>query len=209
MITVPEFITYMNIPVPVSDDLTNLIKDCILASVDDMNTFTNRRLVEMNPSHDMSIIITTKIEYYDGYDSNIIYTKNYPVVELDPESRSVLQYLKNDESWEDIIKPPDTISNSLLILDFGKIRLLKNYKFPAGVKNIKITYKSGYDNATLPGDLKRVCYEKSGLKFLNSACGNFQRLGLESYEISNQIMRLTNMYTSHNEVLKKYRRPVI
>lgn len=209
MITVPEFITYMNIPVPISPELESIIKDCILASVDDMNTFTNRRLVEMNPSHDMSIIITTKIEYYDGYDTNIIYTKNYPVVELDPESTNVLQYLKNDESWEDIIKPPDTIENSLLILDYGKIRLLKNYKFPAGIKNIKITYKSGYDNITLPEDLKRVCYEKSGLKFLNSACGNFQRLGIESYESSNQVTKFINLDSRHNEALLKYRRPVI
>jgi hypothetical protein len=164
----------MNIPVPVNDDLTNLIKDCILASVDDINTFTNRRLVEMNPNYDMSIIITTKIEYYDGYDSNIIYTKNYPVVELDPESRSVLQYLKNDESWEDIIKPPDTISNSLLILDFGKIRLLKNYKFPAGVKKIlKSHTKADMIMQRFLKTLKECVMKKAGLNFLTPAAEIF------------------------------------
>ena len=209
MITVSEFVKYMNIPPPISQDLENFIKDCILSSVDEMNVFTNRRLVEMNPSHDMTIIITTKIEYYDGYDSNIIYTKNYPVVELDPEERSALQFLKNDETWEDIINPPDTIQDSVLILDYGKIRLLKNYIFPSGIKNIKITYKSGYNAESLPEDLKRICYEKSGLRFLNSAYGVFQRLGLESYDFSNQKLKFLDLTERHNEILKRYRRPTI
>jgi len=209
MITVTEFLNYMNIPVPISLELENFIKDCILASVDEMNTFTNRQLVEMNPNHNMTIIITTKTEYYDGYDSNIIYTKNYPVVELSPESRSALQYLKEESSWEDIIQPPDTIDNSVLVLDYGKIRLLKNYKFPAGIKNIKITYKSGYDSDTLPDDLKRICYEKSGLNFFNSAFGNYQRLGIEYYDLSNQRTRFTDLSRKHNSVLQKYRRPTI
>jgi len=209
MITVNEFIKYMNIQTPISLEMENFIKDCILASVDEMNTFTNRQLVEMNSNHDMTIIITTKTEYYDGYESNIIYTKNYPVVELNPESRSALQYLKDDQCWEDIIKSPDTIQNSVLVLDYGKIRLLKNYRFPAGIKNIKISYKSGYDSDTLPDDLKRVCYEKSGLNFLNSAFGGFQRLGIEFYDLSNQRTRFVDLNLKHDKVLKKYRRPTI
>jgi hypothetical protein len=209
MITVSEFTKYMNIPAPINLDLENYIKDCILASVDEMNTFTNRRLVEMNPSHDMTIIITAKTEYYDGYDTNIIYTRNYPIVELEPGLMIELQYLKEDKEWQDIIKSPDTVANSLLVLEYGKIRLLKNYKFPQGIKNIKINYKSGFDSDTLPDDLKRVCYEKTALKFLNSAFGNFQRLGIESYEISNQVTRFSNKEINHNEVLKRYRRPVI
>jgi hypothetical protein len=206
MITVSEFTKYMNILVPISQEQENFIKDCILASVDEMNSFTNRRLVEMNPSHDMTIIITEKTEYYDGFGSNIIYTKNYPVVELNPESKNVLQYLKEENNWENIIKEPDTISNSVLVLDFGKIRLLKNYKFPSGIKNIKIKYKSGYDSATLPADLKRICYEKSGLKFLNSAFGSFQRLGIEYTVVSGQKTKFIDLIKQHEETLRRYRR---
>jgi hypothetical protein len=199
----------MNIPSPISNEMESFIKDCILGAVDEINSYTNRRIVEMNPNHDMTIIITEKTEYYDGYNTNILYLKNYPVVELNPNARNVLQYLKEDESWEDIIQPPDTIGNSVLLLDYGKLRLLKNYKFPEGTKNIKVIYKSGYSAENLPEDLKLVCFEKSGLKFLNSAYGNYQRLGIEFHDLSNQRTKFINIDEKHTKIMDKYRRPTI
>ena len=189
MITVSEFVKYMNIPTPISQDLEDFIKDCILSTVDEMNVSTNRILVEMNPSHDMTIIITEKTEYYDGFNSKIIYLNNHPIVDFGENSENSLKYLNNNREWVNILKEPDTIENSATVLTYGKLVLLKGYIFPTGTKNIKVVYRSGYSAETLPGDLKRVCYEKSGLKFLNSAFGIFQRLGLESYDFSNQKMK--------------------
>jgi hypothetical protein len=85
--------------------------------------------------------------------------------------------------------------------------LLKNYVFPAGTKNIKIVYTSGYSAETLPDDLKRVCYEKSALKFLNSSFGTVSRLGIQFYDISNQRTRFKEEY--FEPVLKRYRRRVV
>jgi len=178
MITVSEFVNYMNIPVPITIDMEAFIKQCILASVDEMNVFTNRILVEMNPSHDMTIIITEKTEYHSGYGTNILYLNNHPVIDFGEDRENSLMFLENNREWKSILRSPDTIEDSVLTLTFGKLVLLKNYVFPTGNKNIKITYLSGYYAETLPDDLKRVCYEKSSLKFLNSSFGPMSRLGM-------------------------------
>ena len=139
--------------------------------------------------------------------ANILYLNNHPVIDFGEDRENSLMFLENNREWKSILRSPDTIEDSVLTLTFGKLVLLKNYVFPTGNKNIKITYLSGYSAETLPDDLKRVCYEKSSLKFLNSSFGPMSRLGIQFYDISNQRTRFKE--EDFEKVLKRYRRRVV
>lgn len=104
------------------------------------------------------------------------------IIDFREERKNSLLYLENNREGKNIFNPFDTIADSVLTLTFGKLVLLKNYIFIVGTKNIKISYTSGYSSETLPDDLKRVCYEKSALKFLNSSFEQKARLGVRGRE---------------------------
>ena len=206
MISVTEFLSYMKIGLPISDEMTAFIKDSIRASVDEMNTFTNRILVTLNAS--LEIIYTEKTEYYDGYGTSVLYLNNHPVIDFGSSKANALQYLDENKEWKDLLTPPDTIENSIIILTYGKLVLMKDYIFPEGIKNIKVLYKSGYMPETLPADLKRICYEKTALKFMNSTFHTKARLGLQFYDDESG-HRTRFKEEEFERVLKRYRRGVV
>lgn len=206
MITVAEFCNYMKIGLPITPEMTDFIEDCIRASVDEMNTFTNRILVSLNAS--LQIIYTEKTEYYDGYGTNVLYLNNHPVIDFGNSEANALQYLDEQQYWKDLLTPPDTIENSIIIFTYGKLVLMKNYIFPQGIKNIKVLYKSGYMPETLPADLKRICYEKTAIKFMNSSFHTKARLGINLYD--DELGHRTSLKEEEFErVLKRYRRGVV
>lgn len=109
------------------DDLLNA---CISAAVDELNGLVNRRL-------DFSV----HTECISGSGTKFAYLKNYPVTKV--TSIKII----NGADEEYIIKPPDTISDSLMIFDGGIIFLRKQYVFTCGDMNILAEYESGYDTA--------------------------------------------------------------
>lgn len=205
MITIEEFKHYLKIPDVISEDETAFIRDCISSSVDEMNVFTNRVLVQLDSN--LAISLTEMTEYYDGYGTNILYLNNHPVINFGT-GENELMYLENDTEWKDILVAPDTIGNSVLVLSYGKLVLQKGYIFPEGIKNIKVKYKSGYTAATLPADLKRICYEFTARKFLNSSYGETSRIGIE-YRDDSSGHRTRYRDRSVEESLRRYRRRVV
>lgn len=202
MITVEEFKKYMKLPDSIPEDETEFIMQCIRASVDEMNVYTNRRLVQLES--DLSISLTEATEYFDGYGTNILYVNNHPIINFGTGTNEMM-YLENNTDWKDILEPPDTIANSVLVLAFGKLVLQKGYVFPAGIKNIKVKYKSGYTSETVPGDLKRICYELSAEKFLNSMYAGDSRLNIE-YRDDSTGKKTKYRRWGYEVVLGRYRR---
>lgn len=205
MITIEEFKHYLKIPDVIPEDETVFIKDCIYAAVGEMNIFTNRVLVQLDS--DLTISLTEMTEYYDGYDTNILYLNNHPLINFGTGTNE-LMYLENDTEWKNILNPPDTIADSVLVLAYGKLVLQKGYIFPEGVKNIKVKYKSGYTAETLPPDLKRICYEFAAYKFFNSNYAETSRLGIEFRDDSSG-NRVRYMRRETEGALRRYRRRVV
>lgn len=208
MITVDEFISYLalNHPEGIPEKVILFMKQCILASVDEINRFTNRRLATPDPVT-LELQMNPRTEYYDGNDSTDLFLDTFPIVFIE-DTRESLKVLKQDKTgWENLLRDTDTVSNTVLILDNGRIKLLKNYIFPQGVKNIKIIYKAGYTAETLPAELKIICYEKSQEKFRN---GNFEdksRLGIE--RLKTDAGEWVFRQKEHEKILLFYRRKVI
>ena len=202
MITIEEFKKYMKLSDAIPEDETQFIKQCIKAAVDEMNVYTNRRLVQLES--DLSISLTEVTEYFDGYGTNILYLNNHPLVNFGSGTNE-LMYLENNTDWKDILQPPDTIANSVLVLSYGKLVLQKGYTFPEGKKNIKVKYKSGYTSETVPADLKRICYELTTEKFLNSMYCGESRLGID-YRDDVSGNRSKFFLLEYEKVLSRYRR---
>ena len=192
----------MKRPDVIPADETEFIKQCIKSAVDEMNVYTNRRLVQLES--DLSISLTEVTEYFDGYGTNILYLNNHPLVNFGSGTNE-LMYLENNTDWKDILQPPDTISNSVLVLTYGKLVLQKGYTFPEGTKNIKVKYKSGYTSETVPPDLKRICYELSAAKFLNSMYSGESRLSID-YRDDTSGNRSRFLPLKYEPVLSRYRR---
>lgn len=208
MITLNEFTYYLGItyPDPMPEELKSLLRQCILASVEEMNKFTNRYLAILNPDT-LQMLTESRTEYYDGNGNTDLYLNTYPVILIEDDSE-VIKYLKDDNTgWENLIIPPDTISNTVVIMENGRIKLLKNYTFPKGIKNIMITYEAGYTSVTLPAELKIICYEKSAEKFWNSNYDLKSRLGI-SRKVAGE-NEWTYKQKEHDKILLNYRRKVI
>ena len=208
MITVDEFISYLSINTPerIPVQVISFMKQCILASVDEINRFTNRRLAVLDPVT-LELQMNTRTEYYDGNGSADLFLDTFPVVFIE-DTRASLMVLKQDNTgWENLLRDADTMSSTVLILDNGRIKLLNNYIFPQGVKNIRIKYNAGYTSETLPAELKIICYEKSQEKFRN---GNFEeksRLGIE--RLKTDAGEWLFRQKEHEKILLYYRRKVI
>lgn len=129
MLTLTEFKRFLAI------DITNtskddLLQDCISSAVKEMEALTNRRLDDCDLE-----------ETFDGKGSVFAYLSQYPVTEI-----TKLQVSSND-GFTDLIKAPDTISDTVLLLNAGKICLLKNYVFPECESSILAAYRAGYMTA--------------------------------------------------------------
>jgi len=107
-----------------------LLKACIAGAAAEFNGLVNRELD-----------YKSRTETINGSGTRFAYLKNYPVGEV-----SALRVITNNSS-DDIIRPPDTISDSLMIFDTGILFLRKGYFFSKGEMNIQVEYESGYLDA--------------------------------------------------------------
>jgi len=77
----------------------------------------------------------------------------------------------------------DVAEDTIIDLETGKLILINGIKFPAGIDNIKIRYRAGFDPATetglyaIPKDIKGIVYEIAAHWIYNSWIGE-KRLGL-------------------------------
>ena len=105
-----------------------------------MNTYTDRNLKEK-----------TFTEYYDGDNSDTIFTKNYPIAS---STASVDIYIDTDRSYGSDTKVTST--NIVIYSDDGKI-VLDGDIFTYSPQSTKIIYTAGYSAASMPEDLQLVC----------------------------------------------------
>ncbi len=126
MLTLTEFKRFLAID-PANTSKDELLNECIQSAISEIDSLTNRTLgysvIEENP---------------DGSGTAFAYLKEFPIVEI-----TKLQF-RTSEGYSDIIKEPDSIRDSVLLLSGGQICILKNYVFPPGESNIKAAYTSGY-----------------------------------------------------------------
>jgi hypothetical protein len=126
MITLNKLKSFLEIS-PKNTTKDELLADCIRGATAELCGLVNREL--QRKSH---------LETFNGNGCKFGYLKNYPVASV-----STLQ-ISAPEGFSDLLVPPDTISDSLLIFDAGIIFLKKGYTFPAGEMNIYVEYESGY-----------------------------------------------------------------
>ena len=126
MITLNKLKSFLEIS-PRNTTKDELLADCILGATAELCGLVNRELLRKS-----------NCETINGSGSKFGYLKNYPVASV-----STLQ-ISGPEGFSDLLAPPDTINDSLLIFDAGIIFLKKVYTFPAGEKNIYVEYESGY-----------------------------------------------------------------
>lgn len=202
MISINELKTYLNLPDILPEGYEDILKHCILASVSEMNIYTNRDLVTLDD--DLNIITPEKTEYHSGYGTNFIFTKNFPVIEIGNDPANI-QFLNNDSEWKNLIDG-DTLEGKYYIIQPSVIKLTNGNIFPEGNKNIKLIYTPGYTSSSLPAILKNVCYEKSAMKFHYSNYENLSRLGISYKTISSNQWSFISV--SHDLVLSQFRRKI-
>jgi hypothetical protein len=129
MITLSDFKKFLEID-PANTSKDDLLQECITSAVNEINSLTNRLL-------DSGL----RREVFDGNGTQFAFLKDFPVSQI-----TNLQ-ARTPDGFTDIIKTPDTINDSLNLIDGGKLCLLKGYIFPLGESNILAEYEAGYISA--------------------------------------------------------------
>lgn len=129
MITINDFKQFLEID-PANTSKDDLLQECISGAVAEINSLTNRLLDS-----------GSRQEIFDGNGTQFAFLKDFPVSQI-----TVLQ-VRTSDGFTDIIKAPDTIDDSLTLIDGGKLCLLKGYTFPLGESNILAVYEAGYISA--------------------------------------------------------------
>ncbi|MCI0706040.1 MAG: phage gp6-like head-tail connector protein [Ignavibacteriae bacterium] len=119
---------------------------------------------------------TISNEIHDGDGTNRLYTHYFPIAGLagqsDVEKLSSLQFSNTpDDEWEDI-----EINIDHIFIDEHKPYIeLYDEIFPAGRRNIRVSYFAGY--ATVPEDVKRMACEMCAMVWKESNAGGIFQLG--------------------------------
>ncbi|MBE2228256.1 MAG: phage head-tail connector protein [Ignavibacteria bacterium] len=188
MITLTTLKNYLNITDNSKDTFLQL---CIDSSVKEIEDYLNR-----------TITLDDYTEYINGNNRNLIYLRNYPIIEI-----TSVKYFNEYDAFEDIFSTGDTPANSVLILSqTNSIKLLKGYFFFYGCKNIEIIYQAGFDSNTVPEDIKMVILELASTRFYNSALSGHSRLGKSSDNINSATGESTTFKdVEWKTILSKYK----
>jgi hypothetical protein len=130
MITLNQLKSFLSISLT-ETSLDILLKSFIDSSISELNTLCARIF-----DH------SSYTEIYSGSGGTTLVLNNYPVTTV-----TKIEFY-DGESWIDIFRSPDTISDSALLLkEVGIIKLLRYYEFPKGEQNIRVLYAAGYKYA--------------------------------------------------------------
>jgi hypothetical protein len=127
MITLNQLKSFLSINLT-ETSLDKLLQSFIYNSVSELNALCARIF-----DH------STYTEIYSGSGGATIVLNYYPVTSVTKIE------VFDGESWIDLFSPPDTISDSAILLkEIGIIKLLGSYEFPKGEQNIRVLYIGGY-----------------------------------------------------------------
>ena len=197
IITLDNVKDYNNINTSCSETVLNM---CISASIDYAQEYCQRDLIS-----------GSYIDYTIGKNNDVYYPDNIYI-----QSVTSIESSDGDGTYTDIFNiSPDTISNSTRIDNRNNsINILKGYCLTNGVEH-KVTYESGYDTSSIPGDLFMVLLEITTHFYNMSPVSGESRLGLKGSNISSGVsegstyMSLSEMQETWKLILNNYKREII
>lgn len=119
-------------------------------------------------------------ELHDGDTTDKLTTRFNPIIALsgttDTDKLASLQTRPNpDTAWANI----ETSINQIFIDEFTPYIQLYDQTFPAGKRNIRVKYKTGY--SVIPGDIEKVCIEMVAVAWKESKVSGEFRIGEYSF----------------------------
>jgi hypothetical protein len=122
MLTLAQIKVFLAITGTADDAILNA---CIADAKGEADRATNRKLA-----------YAERTVYLQGNGSNSLQLGQWPIAAV-----TTLQYF-DGTNWIDIVVSPDTITDSILILNAGRIEFIKPYWFPCS--RIKVVFNAGY-----------------------------------------------------------------
>lgn len=165
--TLAQVKNFLNIGVSATDTTQDTVLEGWIDQCSyEIETYCNRKFA----------VQSVASEIHDGDSSNILYPKYSPVTQIstvttpaDADKLAAIQYRTSpDGSWTNLLT---NVNNIFTDLDWLYIKLYGTV-FPAGERNILVSYKAGY--STLPGDIVRVAIEMVAMYWKRS---NYSSLG--------------------------------
>jgi len=126
-----------------SNNLDDLISELITTETTYIEQYLNRRITDAG---------VDLVEYHDGEGGRLIPLSVLPVT-------AVSSVIVNDLPWAAASKVTD------VGFQFNsRFLIAKNTRFPEGLRNVKVTYRGGYTQATLPPDFSQAVAELVALR---------------------------------------------
>jgi len=182
LITLPEFKRYIGAK---ANDTSKdeLLEDCINAASDMIIKHCNRDFLAAN-----------YVEYVSGHGTSLLLLPQFPV-----NSVTEIKVVASDGSLENLFNGDDTISNTAFVEE-AAITLRKGYCFPAGKRNIKVSFNAGYES--IPPAVAKVCKEIAAMIYKESKDGE-DRLGVRSESKGVGATTSKSFYLTSEELLSR------
>ncbi|KXK56253.1 MAG: hypothetical protein UZ05_CHB002000266 [Chlorobi bacterium OLB5] len=129
MLTLTKFKRFLGV------DSSNTDKDVVYQE------FINDAIGEAERTTNRVLKFNTVKVHLNGNGTDTLILPEWPVYRV-----TKLQYF-NGSDFVDIINSPDTIANSIRIINGYKIKFIKSYSFQCGVENIYLEFEAGYQFA--------------------------------------------------------------
>ena len=156
----------------VSESVDNVnLSYAVSSSIDYVESYCNRKFTSGSYT-----------EYIDGNDDTELHLNNKNILSI-----TSIEYFDGIDTFDDLFSDTDyTVSDVIIDNNLNFIRLVGDLVFPAGNRNIKIIYVSGYDNSNIPFDIKRVMNEYGAMVYWNTQQNDSSRLGLRGKNLGFQ-----------------------
>jgi hypothetical protein len=126
--------------------------------------------------------VTPLAEYYSGDE-----WRSQLVVARPPIIGITDIQVDNNRNWDQPTVPAANFA--VYDADAGIIKLI-NYRFPLGVMNIRVQYRGGFSNSTMPADLKQAAIE---MVWANRMKGENNLIGVRSRGLADGSVQYVNL----------------